>query len=213
MRMDRRRPVVFIHGLFCNRGFWHPWMRMLHSQGIPYLSVNLEPVMGGIDGFVAQLEEAVSQLEAVAEGATALPPVLVCHSMGGLVARAWLASATTNRQRIHHIITVGTPHQGTWLARWSHIASGRQMRIGSEWLASLKTKETSSLAQPAPFTCWYSNADNIVFPPTTATLPGADNRLVLHTGHVALAFHPTVMRESLTMMESGASSPMLRTDA
>ena len=45
----------------------------------------------------------------------------------------------------------------------------------------------------------------------TAMLPGADNRHVPGVAHVALAFHPRVMRESLAMLASAASSPRERT--
>ena len=36
--------------------------------------------------------------------------------------------------------------------------------------------------QQVPFTCWYSNSDNIVFPTSVASLPGADNRLAAGRG-------------------------------
>jgi hypothetical protein len=53
----------------------------------------------------------------------------------------------------------------------------------------------------AKFTCWYSNCDNIVVPASTATLPGADNRLVSAQGHVSMAFSPRVMHESLALLD------------
>ncbi len=51
-----QRPVVFVHGLVCNRGFWHPWMRELRTLGVPYASVNLEPVFASIDAYAQQIE-------------------------------------------------------------------------------------------------------------------------------------------------------------
>jgi triacylglycerol esterase/lipase EstA (alpha/beta hydrolase family) len=134
--------------------------------------------------------------------------------MGGLVARAWLALDSGNSARVHRVITIGTPHRGTWLARFSHLPNGRQMRQNGDWLTQLAAREHAAHHEGGPyerFTCWYSNADNIVFPASTATLPGADNRLVPGSAHVALAFHPRVMRESLAMVAPGASSPMDRT--
>lgn len=202
------RAVVFIHGFVCNRAFWHPWMRRLREAGVPYASMSLEPVFGSIDDCLHQVEQAVQR----AEASTGHPPLLVCHSMGGLVARAWLASAPGHARRVHRIVTIGTPHRGTWLARFSHLSNGRQMREGGEWLAALAERECPGRKTPyGLFICWYSNADNIVFPASTATLPGADNRLVRGTAHVALAFHPRVMDESLAMVASSESSPMDRT--
>ena len=70
------------------------------------------------------------------------------------------------------------------------------------------------LGQARPiFVCWYSNADNIVFPAFTATLAGADSRHLDGVPHVAMAFYPTVMATSLAMLASGGSSPSERTAA
>lgn len=197
--------VVFIHGFVCNRGFWHPWMRELHHLGVPYVSVNLEPVFGSIDDYVPLIEQAVRQAEALGGRA----PQLVCHSMGGLAARAWLAFDGANPARVQRVITIGTPHHGTWLGQFSHVPNGRQMRLNNPWLQALATTDTqhAPVATYRQFVCWYSNTDNIVFPASTATLPGADNRLVPGAAHVAMAFHPRVMRESLALLASGASSP------
>ena len=196
--------VVLIHGFVCNRGFWAPWMQVLRNAAVPYTSVNLEPVFGSINDGVAAVEDAVVRAEALG----AKPPVLVCHSMGGLAARAWLASATGNIERVSQVITIGSPHHGTWLARWSRVTNGRQMRQRSVWLQTLSAQETSMRGDGAyrKFTCFYSNADHIVFPVSTALLPGADTRHVPGVPHVALAFHPTVMRESLAMVSPAAIS-------
>jgi pimeloyl-ACP methyl ester carboxylesterase len=200
--------VVFVHGFLCNRGFWLPWMRELRTLSIPYTSVNLEPLFDSIADYVPVVEEAVQR----AERLTGLPPTLVCHSMGGLAARAWLAHGARAPQRVRQVITIGTPHHGTWISRFSHVPNGRQMRQNHEWLGALSAGEHAALATPYQrFVCWYSNADNIVFPASTAMLAGADNRHVPGVAHVALAFHPRVMRESLAMLASGASSPDART--
>ena len=201
--------VVFVHGFVCNRGFWHPWMRELRRIGVPYVSVNLEPVFGSIDDYLPLIETAVRRAEAL----SAQAPRLVCHSMGGLAARAWLAADAANAARVQQVLTIGTPHHGTWLGQFSHLPNGRQMRLHNPWLRALASTE-SQRSPGAPyrqFICWYSNTDNIVFPASTATLPGADNRLVTGAAHVAMAFHPRVMRESLAVLASGASSPCAAT--
>lgn len=197
--------VVLVHGFLCNRGFWLPWMERLQGLGVPYVSVNLEPVFGSIDGYVPIIDDAVSAATAL----TGRSPTIICHSMGGLAARAWLAAVPGAASRVERIITIGTPHRGTWLARFSYLDNGRQMRHEGDWQTGLLERELALSANRNAelFVCWYSNTDNIVFPASTATLPGADNRHVAGAAHVALAFHPRVMDESLAMVASGASSP------
>jgi triacylglycerol esterase/lipase EstA (alpha/beta hydrolase family) len=204
----RKHAAVFVHGFVCNRGFWLPWMRVLRDQGAPYTSVNLEPVFGSIEDYIPVVEEAVCR----AERLTGLAPVLICHSMGGLAVRAWLAQTPGAAQRVKQVVTIGTPHHGTWLSKFSHVPNGQQMRLNHAWLTALAVVETTARASPYEhFVCWYSNADNIVFPASTAMLPGADNRHVPGMAHVALAFHPKVMRESLAMLSPAARSPAART--
>ncbi len=186
------RGIVFVHGFVCNRGFWTPWLRRCRAEGIPFVAVNLEPVHGSIDGYADALDAAVDRLAA----ATGHAPVLVCHSMGGLAARAWIRRHGAEG-RVANVVTIGTPHQGTWLARFSHLPNGRQMRPGGAWLTGL----AAHTGLPASaWTCWYANADNIVFPPATATLPGADNRLVRGAAHVDLAFRPQVVEGTLALV-------------
>lgn len=189
-----RRGVVFIHGFFCNRGFWAPWLKRLEGTGHAYVAVNLEPPFASIDDYVPLIDDAVQRVTA----ATGQPPLLVCHSMGGLAVRAWL-KAMKAETRIFHVVTLGTPHRGTWLARFSRVANGRQMQRASQWLLQLDLDMPPH--RHSLFTCWYSNCDNIVFPSSTATLPGADNRLVHGAAHVQLAFLPQVMLATLAMID------------
>lgn len=208
---DPALPVaVFVHGFVCNRGFWAPWMLRMRASQQPYVSVNLEPVFGGIEHYSAIIERAVQRAEALNPHEK---PLLICHSMGGLVARAWLVADERNRDRTRGVITIASPHRGTWLAKFSRARNGRQMAPGGDWLMGLERRERQ-LAGPEAyqgFVCWYTHTDNIVFPASTATLPGADNRHVPASGHVDLAFHPTVMDASLASLASAGSSPKTRT--
>lgn len=195
---NARRGVVFVHGFVCNRGLWTPWLRQLRAQQRSFVAVNLEPVFGSIDSYAATVEQAVAQVTQ----ATGLAPTVVCHSMGGLAVRAWLRQAADDR-RVHHIHTIGTPHHGTWLGQFATVTNGRQMRLGSAWLTALHAQERPQRA--ALFTCWYSNCDNIVFPTSTAALPGARHRFLTGVAHVSLVLHPQVMHDILA--EIAASDP------
>ena len=193
-QVQGRRGVVLVHGFFCNRGFWTPWLERLQASGHAFIAPNLEPLFGSIDDYVPQIEDAVERVTR----ATGLAPLLVCHSMGGLAARAWLRQMKADA-RVHHIVTIGTPHQGAWLARFGHGINGRQMRLGADWRTQLDHGMPAS--RPALFTCWYSNCDNLVFPVSNATLPGARNRLVRGKAHVQLAFAAQLMDETLALLD------------
>lgn len=183
-----RRGLLLVHGFVCNRGLWNPWLERLHSAGIPFVAVNLEPVFGSIDDYIVIIEAAMQRMER----ATGLAPVLVAHSMGGLAVRRWWAE-NAGDSRVHRAITIGTPHQGTWLARFAMSRNSRQMRQQSGWLRQLAAREPAG--RSARFTCFYGHCDNIVFPPSTATLPGADNRHLSGVAHVHMVQRPEPFEE------------------
>ena len=178
-----QRGVLLVHGFVCNRGLWNPWLVRLREAGVPVIAVNLEPVFGAIDDYVVPLGQAIEALHC----ATGLAPVVVAHSMGGLALRRWWAEQR-DESRVHHAITMGTPHHGTWLARFALTRNSRQMRRFSPWLRDLRAREPAGRA--AHFTCFYSHCDNIVFPASMATLDGADNRHLPGVAHVQMADRP-----------------------
>jgi triacylglycerol lipase len=180
-----RRGVVLVHGFLCNRGFWNPWMSRLRAVGVPFVAVSLEPVLGSIERYADTIEVAVRQVI----HATGVAPVIVAHSMGGLAVRAWLCAVDAD-DRVHSVITIGTPHRGTWLAGMGLAHNAREMRLGCDWVDRLGRREAQ--ARRALFTCFYSHCDNIACPASTGTLAGADNRHVDGKAHVQLAFDETV---------------------
>jgi hypothetical protein len=191
-----RRGLILVHGFVCNRGLWNPWWPRLRQAGVPCIAVNLEPVFGSIDRYPAVIEAAVQRMTQ----ATGQPPLLVAHSMGGLAVRAWLRDHDADA-RVHGVVTIGTPHHGTWLGRFGFAPNAQQMRWQSRWLQQL------SAAEPAQryrrFTCFWGHCDNIVFPASTATLPGADNRHLRGHAHVHLLQHPQVLDTVLQRLAEG----------
>ncbi len=189
------RGIVLVHGFFCNRGLWNGWMPRLRALGVPHVAVNLEPIFGSIDDYLPIIDEAVRRVEQ----ATGMPPLIVAHSMGGLAVRRWWAGLADDHL-VHHIVTLGTPHRGTWLGRWALSANTVQMRLGSRWQAQLEEQEGQT--RRAKFTCFYSHCDNIVFPASTATLPGADNRHLAGVAHVQMVDRPQPFEEALRLLSS-----------
>lgn len=182
-----RRGVVLVHGFVCNRGLWNRWYPRLRVLGIPHIGVDLQPVFGDIDDYAQTIDEAVHRLTT----ATGLAPVVVAHSMGGLAVRQWWSTRPSDA--LCHLVTIGTPHRGTWLARFATSSNTRQMRVDSPWQAALVGREDRRRARQ--MTCFYSHCDNVVFPASTATMPAADNRHLSATAHVRMADHPAPFLE------------------
>lgn len=174
-----RRGLLLVHGFVCNRGIWNAWLERLARQGTAWIAVDLEPAFGSIDQYTPIIESAVRRLET----ACGVPPVIVAHSMGGLAVRRWWSTQQDPR-RIHHLVTIATPHRGTWLARWAFSTNARQMRCDSDWLKRLAHEESTDA--PALCTCYYGDCDNIVFPAQRAIWPGARSMRLEGVAHVAM---------------------------
>jgi len=186
-------PVLLLHGYGCNSGYWSHLTPRLDAARISHASVDLEPLMGDIDGYAALVERAVDALRAAA---AADRVIVVAHSMGGLVARAWMRAC--GKEKVARVITLGTPHHGTCLAAFGLGLNAAQMRRGAgdeppecAWLRTLAQGEDP--AARALVTSIWSHHDNIIAPQTSSELPGARNLAFGGIGHVALGRNPRVL--------------------
>lgn len=194
-------PVLLVHGYGCNSGYWAHLVPLLDREGISHASIDLEPVAGSIDDYAPLLEERVQALCA-ATGAARI--AIVAHSMGGLAARAWMRRYGS--ARVARVITLGTPHHGTALARFGPGANAVQMRRDGPWLRDLAASEGPDVR--ARIVSLYTHHDNIVAPQDSSVLPGARNVAFGGVGHVALGSNPRVLAEVLQLLrELRADTP------
>ncbi|MET0857496.1 MAG: alpha/beta fold hydrolase [Telluria sp.] len=195
-------PVLMLHGYGCNSGYWSALVPLLDAARISYATLDLEPIAGEIDGYAPLVQRAVEQL---CERTGAPKLVIVAHSMGGLVARAWMRRHGV--ARVARLITLGTPHHGTCLASFGVGRNAAQMRRGgagdgseNPWLRQLAASESG--ATRALVTSIYTHHDNIISPQTSSRLEGARNIEFGGVGHVALGRNrrvlTMVMREIVT---------------
>ena len=117
-----RVPVLFVHAYLSNRGQWWWLRRGLRRCGVAVATINLEPPLQSIDRFAEQLGQ---RIEAVLAETGAKRLVLVGHSMGGLVARAYVQRDGLGR--VAELITIGTPHHGSWFAFVARGQCAREM--------------------------------------------------------------------------------------
>jgi triacylglycerol esterase/lipase EstA (alpha/beta hydrolase family) len=192
-RDSPRVPVLLLHGYGCNSGYWAHLEPLLDRDGISHASIDLEPVAGSIDDYAPLIEARVRELCA-ATGAARI--AIVAHSMGGLAARAWMRAYGS--ARVARLITLGTPHHGTALARFGPGANAAQMRRDSAWLRALAAAETQDVR--ARIVSIYTHHDNIVAPQDSSVLPGARNIAFGGVGHVALGSNPSVLAEVLRIL-------------
>jgi pimeloyl-ACP methyl ester carboxylesterase len=195
-----RLPVLLVHGYVCNRAAWWWFGRKLAARGETVWAVTLEPVYASIDELARVLAERVDELRA-ATGT--LQVVLVTHSMGGLIARAYLRDR--GAAKVARLVTIGGPHHGSVHAYLGAGENARQMEPGSRWLAALARAEEGRLS--LPFASIYSVHDNFVAPQTSSLHPAARNVPVAGIGHVSLGFSDEVLELFAAELDAANAKP------
>jgi triacylglycerol esterase/lipase EstA (alpha/beta hydrolase family) len=172
-------PVLFVHGYFSNRGYFNRIVPRLEARGIaPVFTPNFPSAFTTIERFAEALHGEIERL-CMATGQPQV--VLVCHSMGGLVARTYLCDHGADRVR--KLITIGTPHHGTVIACFGGGANAVQMRPGSAYLRALEVREGGA-GPGCRTTSIFTPHDNLVAPQESSRLPNARNVVIPGRGHV-----------------------------
>lgn len=197
-RQATRQPLLLLHGYQCNRGFWFWMAPRLRAAGWTVATHSLEPALGSIDVQADGLERRVRE---VLRATGASQVILVGHSMGGLVARAYLRR--WGRASVARVVTLGSPHYGSRLAMLAWGRCGRQMVIGNPWLRALQDEPL-----PVPLTSIYSVHDNQVMPQRSCSaLAGATNCAIGGVSHLGMAFSPAVLSVLLAVLREDPRRP------
>ena len=174
------RPVMLIHGILSNHAIWKPWFGRLQAAGFaPVHAIDLEPFLGDLDSHAASVIEELRALQRRCRGARI---AIIAHSRGGLVARGALDAL--GPAVISQVITIGSPHHGSAIARLFPGAAAHEVRPDSPWLCAMRARE--ALGPSVPFTSIYSMQDNLVVPARTALLHGARVIELKGLGHLSL---------------------------
>ena len=182
--------VVFVHGLGGHRGNFLPmgaYFSMLGRRR--WVTVGFDE---GAD--VEQMADAlvayVDQLYAVNAMGSQHVIEIVGHSLGGIIARLALEDAAF-RARVRRLVTLGSPHRGTDMARWLRSHTVERLRTDSALVARLCTQlPWDTTAGYPPMTCLWSASDLLISPPENATLEGAHNIHLPDATHLSFVTHP-----------------------
>ena len=184
-------PILMLHGLIDNRSIFTLLRRGLRSRGFDHLTtLNYSPIVSDIRVAAAHLGEEVERI--VAE--TGYERIhIIGHSLGGLIARYYITRLGGD-ERVHTLVTLGTPHGGTYAAYAWPTRLVAQMRPDSGLIQELH--------KPVPecrtrFIAYWSDLDQLVFPQHNAAIDHPDLRarnIALHgVGHVSLPILGTVV--------------------
>lgn len=177
-------PILLVHGIVSNRSIFTLLRRGLTRRGFSRVfAMNYATVSTDVRAAALRLAEEV---ERVVEETGFERIHVIGHSLGGLIARYYVTRLAGDA-RVHTLVTLGTPHEGTWVAYALPTHLMRQMRPGSGLMREL--------ARPVPgsrtrFISYWSDADAAIVPQRSAALRHSDlgaRNIRLHgAGHLTL---------------------------
>ena len=180
---DGHPPIIFVHGLGGSRGdflllSWY--LRLLGRKR----SYRIHFGAGqGVDDMAAALAAFIAQVKKV----TGEPQVeIVAHSIGGIVSRLVIDECGL-RDSVKTLITLGTPHHGTYSARYANTENTRVLRPDSDLMKRLKTRP---LPGGVRFVNFWSRSDLLVLPAESAIIEGAEHVDVTPFTHLSYLISP-----------------------
>ena len=192
---DGHRPIVFLHGLGGHRGNFLPmrgWLG-LHGRRRGY-AIGMTPGVS-LATLGRELSVVIEEILAINGLSEDGQVDIVAHSMGGVVARLAMLELTT-LQRVHTLITLGTPHAGTQLARLGGTDRCHDLRPDSPVMAALAMQ--TPWRGPARLICLWSASDPIMQPAETAMVDGAESRMMAAHNHTDYLLKKSVWKVVLT---------------
>lgn len=197
---ERHSPVILIHGYGHNHSGWWVMKKHLREGGFPVVETfDYSPVNEDIPTTARRLAATV---EALRRRTGAGKVHLVGHSLGGVLAR-WYVQELDGAAAVDTVITLGTPHEGTFAAYAAPGRTAAQLRPNS-WIIQRLAK-TARRARSVRWIAFYSNVDYMIQPSRSAmiTSPHLDavNILAKDHGHVSLILSPRVARTVVAQLQ------------
>jgi len=178
MQTTRRNPVVLIHGIDDTYAIFGKMAPALEKLGWSVHGTDLVPNNGdvGLEQLAQQVADYIKKTFAPEQ-----PIDLVGYSMGGIVSRYYV-QRLGGLQRVQRLITLSSPHNGTWSAFFRSNLGASQMRVNSEFLNDLN-RDVEQLKQ-LNFTSIWTPLDSMIVPAHSSEMPVGKNHPVWVGGHV-----------------------------
>jgi triacylglycerol lipase len=188
-------PVVLVHGIKDDSRKMEPLARHLRAEGREAHALTYRPSWGqtGIDQLARQLGEEIDR-----RFAPGRPLDFVGFSMGGLVCRYYL-QRLGGLERAGSLVTIATPHRGSWLAWLLPNAGGRQLRPGSPFLRDLA--QDAARLKAIRFTSLWTPMDAMIVPAASSVIPEARCRKLWCLAHPLMVLEPRCIRAAARALE------------
>lgn len=190
-----RNPVLLVHGINDTGAVFHRMAPYLTQRGWSVYDLDLMPSNGDIS--LDQLGKQVANSIA-ATFAPEQPFDLVGFSMGGIVSRYYV-QCLGGINRVQRLITIASPHHGTWIAYLSERLGCLQMRPDSAFLQQLN--QEAAMLEGLNFTSIWTPFDLMIVPANSSQMQVGQNvqvPVLTHAGMITDAMSLEVVVTALS---------------
>jgi len=185
----------------------------LNEAGFNAWSINYPSTVHSIDDHATQIIGLLNRCEGIERVS------FVCHSMGGLIARAVLARQEEwpGHMTGHRLIMIGTPNRGAFLAKelsektWFFrlLAGPSGFQLSPDWVNQLPTPNiefgiiAGGTGDSRGFNPFLPGDDDMTVTVESAKLDGASDFLLVKAIHTFIMQKPEVIEASIRFLHEG----------
>lgn len=180
---DGYLPLIFVHGLGGSRGdfllmSWYLWLAgrkrsyKIHFQK----GQSIDDMAAALAMFIRDVKKATGEKQVE----------IIAHSLGGIIARLAISKHRL-ASSVKTLITLGTPHYGTYSARYANTKITRDLRPNSDLIKRLNKKPWPKSIRGVSF---WSRNDLLVVPAESAAMEGAEQIDVTPFTHFSYLIDP-----------------------
>jgi pimeloyl-ACP methyl ester carboxylesterase len=208
-----RHLVLCLHGMFRSKNAMSRMRDALEEAGFNAWALNYPSTVRTIEEHAEQIASLLDKVEGIDRVS------FVCHSMGGLIARAVLAKGGDWRARIqaHRLIMIATPNQGAFLARkltektwlFRMLAGPAGAELSPDWVRKLPPPDiefgiiAGGRDNGRGFNPFLRGDDDMTVTVASTKLDGATDFLLVHAIHTFIVQNPKVIQACVRFLQHG----------
>ena len=213
--------VVLLHGISRTARSFRKMQAALESAGFAALNQDYASRRKALDALAEDIHPSIQRFSDGVDG----PVHFVCHSMGGLLARVYIARHRP--KRLGYVVMLGTPNRGSEIAdRLGHLMPYRAFfGPAGQQLGTQRNGAIEALFPPVDYPVGIIAGNRSIYPITSAFLPkphdgrvsvanteldGMADRIVIPTAHPWLVRNSVAIAQTIAFLRDGKFTPSVR---
>ena len=206
--------VVLLHGISRTARSFRKMQVALESSGFAALNLDYASRRKALEALAEDIHPAVQRFTDGIDGSVHF----VCHSMGGLLARVYIARYRP--KRLGRVVMLGTPNSGSEIAdRLKNFGAYRAFfGPAGQQLGTQRDAAIHALFPPIDYPVGIIAGNRSIYPITSAFLPkphdgrvsventkldGMADHIVVHTSHPWLVRNSIAIEQTITFFRDG----------